>query len=115
MVDRLRNEESDLDNELGRIRNEFESRQQEISVLTQTLEDKEKEAAVLKNEADKYTEEYTNHELNMKKARIATKIKQESVGKLKKRAQELGENLDSLEDMMKKVDEEALSGHQLVK
>jgi chromosome segregation ATPase len=115
MVDRLRSEEQDLDSELSRVRSEFESRQQEISVLTATLEDKEKEAAVLKNEADKYTEEYTAHELNMKKARIATKIKQESVSKLKKRAQELGEQLDSLEDMMKKVDEEALSGHQLVK
>jgi len=115
MVDRLRTEESDLDNELNRIRSEFQSRQQEISVLTATLEDKEKEAAVLKNEADKYTDEYTSHELNMKKARIATKIKQESVGKLKNRAQELGEQLDNLEDMMKKVDEEALSGHQLVK
>jgi len=115
MVDRLRNEEQELDSELTRIRNEFESRQQEISVLTATLEDKEKEAAVLKNEADKYTDEYTSHELNMKKARIATKIKQESVSKLKKRAGELGEQLDNLEDMMKKVDEEALSGHQLVK
>merc|ERR1719472_50017 len=51
----------------------------------------------------------------MKKARIATKIKQESVAKLKNRAQDLGEQLDNLEDMMKKVDEEALSGHQLVK
>ena len=115
MTDRLKSEEQELDAELTRIRDEFESRQQEISVLTATLEDKEKEAAVLKNEADKYTEEYTNHELNMKKARIATKIKQESVSKLKKRAQELGEQLDNLEDMMKKVDEEALSGHQLVK
>lgn len=115
MVDRLRNEEQDLDSELIRCRNDFESKQQEIGVLTQTLEDKEKEGAVLKNEADKYTDEYTMHELNMKKARIATKIKQESVEKLKKRAQELGTNLDSLEDMMKKVDEEALSGHQLVK
>jgi len=115
MVDRLRSEETGLDNELKSIRNEFESRQQEISLLTQTLEDKEKEAAVLKNEADKYTDEYTKHDLNMKKARIATKIKTDSVAKLKKRATELGEQLDSLEDMMKKVDEEALSGHQLVK
>jgi chromosome segregation ATPase len=115
MVDRLRHEEDDLQKELVKIRDDFESRQQQITVLTQTLEDKEKEAAVLKNESDKYTEEFTAHEVNMKKARIATKIKQESVGKLKKRAQELGEQLDNLEDMMKKVDEEALSGHQLVK
>jgi len=115
MVDRLRSEEQGLDSELHRIQDEFQSRQQEIQVLTATLEDKEKEAAVLKNEADKYTDEYTMHELNMKKARIATKIKQESVSKLKTRAQELGRQLDDLDDMMKKVDEEALSGHQLVK
>jgi len=115
MVDRLRHEEHELQNELIRIREDFENRQQEIAVLTQTLEDKEKEAAVLKNEADKFTEEFTAHSVNMKKARIATKIKQESVFKLKKRAMELGEQLDNLEDMMKKVDEEALSGHQLVK
>jgi len=115
MVARLRTEEQDLDAELFKVRNDFESRQQEIHILTQTLEDKEKEAAVLKNESDKYTEEFTAHEVNMKKARIATKIKTESVAKLKNRAQELGEQLDNLEDMMKKVDEEALSGHQLVK
>lgn len=115
MLERLQSEERDLDMELLRCRTEFESRQQEISVLTQTLEDKEKEAAIIKNEADAYTEEFTKHETNMKKARIATKIKQESVNKLKKRATELGEQLDNLDDMMKKVDEEAESGHQLVK
>jgi chromosome segregation ATPase len=115
MLDRLRTEEQDLDSELIRIRDDFDSKQKEIAVLTQTLEDKEKESAVLKNEADKYTDEYTKHDLNMKKARIATKIKQDSVAKLKTRAKELGEQLDSLENMMKSVDEEALSGHQLVK
>jgi chromosome segregation ATPase len=115
MLARLHHEEEELNNELQRCKDEFESRQQEIAVLTQTLEDKEKESAVLKNEADKYTNEFTAHETNMKKARIATKIKQDSVAKLKRRAQDLGEQLDNLEDMMKKVDEEALSGHQLVK
>ena len=54
----------------------------ELSAAVQSLEldlrevwvreerDKEKEAAVLKNEADAYTEEFTKHEINMKKAQL---------------------------------------------
>jgi len=70
---------------------------------------------VLKNESESFVAEFTRHEANMKKARIAIKIKHSTVEQLKKRAHELGEQLDNLEEVMKKTEEEAQSGHQLVK
>merc|ERR1712166_1507954 len=77
--------------------------------------DKERELAVLKNESESFVAEFTRHEANMKKARIAIKIKHTTVEQLKKRAHDLGEQLDNLEEVMKKTEEEAQSGHQLVK
>merc|ERR1712166_295398 len=114
MCSRLRSESDELQADLIKFRNSFEDRQQEISVLTQTIEDKERELAVLKNESESFVAEFTRHEANMKKARIAIKIKHSTVEQLKKRAHELGEQLDNLEEM-KKTEEEAQSGHQLVK
>jgi chromosome segregation ATPase len=115
MCARLHAESEELQADLIKHRNGFESRQQEIAVLTQTIEDKERELAVLKNESEAFIAEFTKHEANMKKARIAIKIKESTVGSLKLRAHELGEQLDNLEDVMKKTEEEAESGHQLVK
>merc|ERR1712166_935924 len=115
MCSRLRSESDELQADLIKFRNSFEDRQQEISVLTQTIEDKERELAVLKNESESFVAEFTRHEANMKKARIAIKIKHSTVEQLKKRAHELGEQLDNLEEVMKKTEEEAQSGHQLVK
>jgi len=115
MCSRLRAESDELQADLIKFRNSFEDRQQEISVLTQTIEDKERELAVLKNESESFVAEFTRHEANMKKARIAIKIKHSTVEQLKKRAHELGEQLDNLEEVMKKTEEEAQSGHQLVK
>eukprot|EP00656_Telonema_subtile_P050337 TRINITY_DN6493_c0_g2_i2.p1 TRINITY_DN6493_c0_g2~~TRINITY_DN6493_c0_g2_i2.p1 ORF type:complete len:1195 (+),score=504.77 TRINITY_DN6493_c0_g2_i2:99-3683(+) len=115
MCARLHSEVQELDSDLLKHRSGFEARQQEISVLTQTIEDKEKELAVLKNESEAFVAEFTKHEANMKKARIAIKIKHSTVDALKERAHELGQQLDNLEDMMKGTEEEAQSGHQLVK
>jgi DNA repair exonuclease SbcCD ATPase subunit len=115
MCARLNAESEELSADLLKHRNSFEDRQQEIAVLTQTIEDKEKELAVLKNESEAFIAEFTKHEANMKKARIAIKIKESTVDQLKLRAHELGEQLDNLEDIMKKTEEDAQSGHQLVK
>lgn len=115
MCARLNAESEELSTDLLKHRQSFESRQQEIAVLTQTIEDKEKELALLKNEAETFVSDFTKHEANMKKARIAIKIKHSTVEALKKRASEFGEQLDNLEDQMKRTEEEAQSGHQLVK
>jgi chromosome segregation ATPase len=115
MCTRLRAESDELQTDLIKFRNSFEDRQQEIAVLSSTIEEKERSLAVLKQDSESFTNEFTRHEANMKKARIAIKIKNSTVEQLKKRAHELGEQLDNLEEVMRKTEEEAQSGHLLVK